>query len=80
MPTKINDNVDINESIHSEVSRTGSAIVVGIGVLFWFRRLYNIQSGISRVTPMLVPTSARVYQSNVGMMYLKVLSGNIGFH
>ena len=29
-------------------------------------------------TGMLVPTSARVYQSNVGMLYLKVLSANIG--
>ena len=28
---------------------------------------------------MLVPTSARVYRSNVGMMYLKILSTNIGF-
>ena len=30
--------------------------------------------------PMLVPTSARVYGSNVGMLYLKILSANIGFN
>ena len=33
----------------------------------------------TRKWPMLVPTSAWVYRSNVGMLFLKVLNANIGF-
>ena len=45
-----------------------------------FVDFYSLTHAIPRHWLMLVPTSARVYRSNVGMVFLKILSTNIGLN